>query len=214
MRHVDITTRMLIILLAVVFLMPPSSQAWAKHENDSLPRLRHDVSLGIGAPGLYPLRGSVYFTWGDPDPTYVKDSESSQLLPAFYGQYLYNVNRYIGLGAMLCYTNSGRKNHSDYYQDVRSSESPYGISSKKEKYGYADESYRFNIIAIEPVFRVYWFNRAHVAMYSKVGIGVALVFKHYTFESSNLWYSPLMTPEEIAERNRPRDEHSVRASWM
>lgn len=91
---------------------------------------------------------------GEPDLATVKESKSSSVLPAFYGQYLYNVNRHIGLGAMLCYTYSGRRNHADYYEFVRSGEGPNGVPldltqeeyeqfQEKELYLYQEEMSRY-----------------------------------------------------------------------
>lgn len=98
---------------------------------DSL-RLRHEVSFGIGTPSFMDL-AVVIGSMGDYRPWW-----------QFQGQYLYNVNRHIGVGGLLI---------------------PHIY---KQKHGKGNEV----LFTISPVVRCYWFNKENFGMYSKLGAGV------------------------------------------
>lgn len=125
-RTDSIRLYIIVILLSVASLC--SSQ-----EKDSL-MLRQEVSIGIGTPSFFDLLAKIT-TWGDYKPG-----------PEAHLQYLYNVNKCVGLGAMSVF---------EYYEAHRSNE--HGV-----------------LITFNPVARFYWFNKQNFAMYSKIGAGVCV----------------------------------------
>lgn len=99
--------RLLSILFIIsVLALIPSSPIWARPENDtvysakletdSVYRPKHEVMLGIGYPGLYPLLSAIYDG----------GRMGMNMLPTFYFQYLYNLNKCIGIGATASYSYS------------------------------------------------------------------------------------------------------------
>ena len=114
----------------IVILLSVSSLCIAQ-EKDSL-MLRQEVSIGIGTPSIVDLIVTIG-TWGDYNPG-----------PELHLQYLYNVNKCIGLGAMGVFEYYGR---------------PHGGNHGA-------------FMTINPVARFYWFNKQHFAMYSKLGAGI------------------------------------------
>lgn len=103
-------------------------------EKDTL-TLRNEVSFGIGASSAF---GTLVraVSLGDHSIGFV-----------VHGQYLYNINKRIGLGVLGVF---------EYF----------GASDGRHKHGA--------LFSINPTARFYWFNHKHFAMYSKVGVGVLL----------------------------------------
>ena len=88
------------LFLAPLMLSMIPANAWAIQDNDSVPRLRHEVAFGIGIPGLYPTLSSVF------DGGLAGGSKGGYLLPTFYFQYLYYLNKSIGIGVTANYSHS------------------------------------------------------------------------------------------------------------
>ena len=100
-------------------------------EKDSL-ALRREVSFGFGTVSFVDFVATIG-TFGDYSPG-----------PELHFQYLYNVNKHIGLGVL-----------SIFELFEKSHEGDHGV-----------------LVTINPVARFYWFNNKHFAMYSKIGVGV------------------------------------------
>ena len=114
-------------------------------------RLKHEVMLGYGRGTLVNVRD-----YSDGDNVF--DMGNIHL------QYLYNVNRHIGLGVLVDYSHSY-------------------ISTREVCFDY-DEKNRFvgghlkdvkngtKWFTISPTARFYWFNSKHFAMYTRIGAGL------------------------------------------
>ena len=95
-----------------------SSAAWAAHENDSVAVLRHDVSAGVGVWGLYPIFRMITFSAENHDPSTTDVSSASHSLPPLYVQYLYDLNRHIGVGVMACFSTFSERRDVTYYEEM------------------------------------------------------------------------------------------------
>ncbi len=97
--------------------------------------LHHEVAFGFGIPSGIDMLATIA-SQGDYSPG-----------PEIHAQYLYNVSKHVGLGALGIFV---------YYSD-------------KSSHGA--------LFTINPTARFYWFNHKHFAMYSKVGAGVLFGFE-------------------------------------
>lgn len=121
--------RFVVLFMGIVFW---SSLSCYGQEKDSL-LLRHEISVGVGGRSVV-------------DNIAASTSENYKGTFEIHGQYLYNLNKHVGLGGLLVY----------------------------EHFGYDNREGNGQVISIMPVSRFYWFNSKWFAMYSKVGIGLLI----------------------------------------
>ena len=120
--------RFVVLFMGIVFW---SSLSCYGQEKDSL-LLRHEISVGVGTASMVDLMAAIG-TSGN----YKSSLE-------IHGQYLYNLNKHVGLGGLLVY----------------------------EHFGYNKRKGHGELISIMPTSRFYWFNNEWFAIYSKVGAGL------------------------------------------
>ena len=117
----------IVLLWVFIYVMTPCNA----QPKDSL-KLNHEVSLGIGTLS-------------------VMDAFAVSPRVEIHGQYLYNINKCIGLGALAVF--------ESYKTDE-------GWLSYGSNNGFH--------LTLNPAARFYWFNKKHFAMYSKLGAGVSI----------------------------------------
>lgn len=184
------------ILFLLFFMLIIGVQSiLAAQRTDSLECSRHEVAVSISGPGIRPIRDASHST-GSVDPSSVDQSYSSKYLPTFYIQYLHNKNRYIGWGVMLSYVKSELKEHKignnyTYYNP---------LTGDRMKAAFDDRYYRNDYLSLGAVFRVYWFHRKHVSMYSKAEAGLTIRFETNTeywmkWSNKDVWHYKHALPD-------------------
>lgn len=116
-------------------------------------RLKHEVTLGYG------LGTVVSFNdYSDDDNEFTKGN--------IHLQYLYNVNRHIGLGVFVDYSHSC----------IPKREVCFDYDEKNRFIGghLMDVKNETEWFTLSPTARFYWFNNKHFAMYTRVGMGLLL----------------------------------------
>ena len=128
------------------------SQSLAGQDMNSVQNgLKHEVTLGYGLGTIVSFND-----YSDDDNEFTKGN--------IHLQYLYNVNRHIGLGVLVDYSHSyipTREVCFDYDEKNRF----IGGHLKDIKNGT-------EWFTISPTARFYWFNNKHFAMNSRFGIGL------------------------------------------
>ena len=150
----------IVLFVACFFLC----QTLGAQEKGELRQLRHEVSMACGYWTLMELFD------GD-----LSDTNDKWVSPSFNLQYLYNINKHIGLGVTVGYA---------YSSWNRNDEHCYQCDNYKEK-----ES--TNWFSFGPTIRAYWFNRDYFAMYSRVGVAVLVASGHDSGRHTIPSFSPI-----------------------
>lgn len=151
-----------IVLFVACFLL---CQTLGAQEKGELRRMRHEVSMGCG-----------YLTLMELD-RHMSDENDKWVSPSFNLQYLYNINKHIGLGVTVGYAySSWNRDDALWFK--------YNESEYKEK-----ES--SNWFSFGPTIRAYWFNRDYFAMYSRVGVAVLVASGHDSGRHTIPTFSPI-----------------------
>lgn len=147
--------------LTVVMFLFSLLPAIAQSESGIRKRLRHEFSVGIGYGLLMSLN-----EWSDKDDKW--------RLPSVHLQYLYNLNRYVGVGLMTDYACSswGKINREILFRFNENNRFVGGYIKETE------EKESTTWITFSPTIRVYWFHRSHVSMYSRMSLGVLTANGH------------------------------------
>ena len=72
-------------LIIFAFLLMGTQYTLAEHRTDSLDQLKHEIAVGIGAPGIIPILGKVTISLAAVNPSLEERSSYSYSLPTFYG---------------------------------------------------------------------------------------------------------------------------------
>mgnify|MGYP002868847043 CR=1 FL=1 len=146
--------------------------AYAQNGDDRSKRIRHEISLGCGYGQLMSLG-----TWADRDDEWQA--------PSLHLQYLYNVNRHIGIGFMMDYARSSWSKTSkelvSRYDDQDRFIGAY-IKETKEHTTW---------LTFSPTVRIYWFNRDYFAMYSRMSLGILTANGHDSITCVMPTFSPI-----------------------
>ena len=126
----------------------------AQDKRTSQQMLRHEVTLGLGKGSLVEFGG---YSFND-------DSGHDFPMGNLHMQYLYNVSRQIGLGALLDFAHGYREVETISYRYDEQGRVTGGHSWGDKKYT--------EYFTLSPTARIYWFNNNHFAMYSRLGVGV------------------------------------------
>ena len=135
-------------------------------------KYKHEVSIGIG-------NGNTnYIRWES------ASGEKDKNWPIYpiHLQYLYNVNKHIGVGALLDF---------DYcYEQTYLPVEKYNEEGRFIGSDLREQKLGTGWFSISPVARFYWFNTKYFAMYSRVGLGITLSIG----QESNLVFQPNVSP--------------------
>lgn len=155
-------TKNSILTLAICLLSCLASEA----QDVSSHRLRHEVSFGCGYIPVMPLSD-----WPDEDERWQS--------PSLHLQYLYNINRRIGFGAMV-----------DYIHSTWNSDDMNYLYKYKNKDKIFKDKESTNWVSFGLTARVYWFKKDYFAMYSRVGISYLSASGH----DSGIYWVPTFSP--------------------
>lgn len=162
----------LVLAMLLFFSLPVRSQS----DSGINKQLRHEVSAGSGLGLLMSL-----YMWSDEDDKWRS--------PSVHLQYLYNFNRYVGVGLMTDYACSSwsKTNREIKYRYNENNRFVGGyIEETEEKEGTT-------WITFSPTIRVYWFHRSHVSVYSRMSLGVLMANGH----NSGVYMMPTFSPVAI-----------------
>ena len=161
-------------LMLLIVCMLPCCSAYAQNGDDMSKRLRHEISVGCGYGQLMSLD-----TWADEDDEWQA--------PSLHLQYLYNVNRHIGIGFMMDYA---RSSWSETSKELVSRYDERGrfIGAYIKETEYKEHT---TWLTFSPTVRIYWFNRDRFAMYSRMSLGILTANGHDSITCVMPTFSPI-----------------------